>query len=166
MPPQYNHHHHHPQFIVTIINVIFIIITQYSLFTCITITSVCPQGSREQLAIAEFAHSLLVIPKILAVNAAQDSADLVAKLRAFHNTSQINAERSHLKWYVNRISDAIFYWGPGPLNSFFEGGASLCGPHSSDSSVVVNNNIFIFTFIKTLSFLTQVITAVVLKGKI
>ncbi|XP_031550879.1 T-complex protein 1 subunit alpha-like [Actinia tenebrosa] len=55
-------------------------------------------GSREQLAIAEFAHSLLVIPKILAVNAAQDSADLVAKLRAFHNTSQINAERSHLKW--------------------------------------------------------------------
>ncbi|EDO39756.1 predicted protein, partial [Nematostella vectensis] len=55
-------------------------------------------GSREQLAIAEFANSLLVIPKILSVNAAKDSADLVAKLRAFHNTSQINAERSHLKW--------------------------------------------------------------------
>ena len=58
------------------------------------------QGSREQLAIAEFANSLLVIPKTLAVNAAQDSADLVAKLRAYHNTSQINTERSSLKWYV------------------------------------------------------------------
>ena len=57
------------------------------------------QGSREQLAIAEFANSLLVIPKTLAVNAAQDSADLVAKLRAYHNTSQINTERSSLKWY-------------------------------------------------------------------
>ena len=56
------------------------------------------QGSREQLAIAEFANSLLVIPKTLAVNAAQDSADLVAKLRAYHNTSQINTERSSLKW--------------------------------------------------------------------
>ncbi|CAH3171148.1 unnamed protein product [Porites lobata] len=55
-------------------------------------------GSREQLAIAEFANSLLVIPKTLAVNAAQDSADLVAKLRAYHNTSQINTERSSLKW--------------------------------------------------------------------
>ena len=39
------------------------------------------QGSREQLAIAEFARSLLVIPNTLAVNAAQDSTDLVAKLR-------------------------------------------------------------------------------------
>lgn len=38
-------------------------------------------GSREQLAIAEFARSLLVIPNTLAVNAAQDSTDLVAKLR-------------------------------------------------------------------------------------
>ncbi|XP_066274244.1 T-complex protein 1 subunit alpha-like [Branchiostoma lanceolatum] len=55
-------------------------------------------GSREQLAIAEFARSLLVIPKTLAVNAAQDSTELVAKLRAYHNTSQINTERSNLKW--------------------------------------------------------------------
>uniref|UniRef100_A0A8C1C2N2 T-complex protein 1 subunit alpha n=1 Tax=Cyprinus carpio carpio TaxID=630221 RepID=A0A8C1C2N2_CYPCA len=55
-------------------------------------------GSREQLAIAEFARSLLVIPKTLAVNAAQDSADLVAKLRAFHNEAQVNPERKNLKW--------------------------------------------------------------------
>ena len=37
---------------------------------------------REQLAIADFAKSLLVIPKTLAVNAAQDASDLVAKNRS------------------------------------------------------------------------------------
>ena len=56
-------------------------------------------GSREQLAIAEFANSLLVIPKCLAVNAAKDSTDLVSKLRAYHNNSQLKPEHSKLKWY-------------------------------------------------------------------
>jgi len=55
-------------------------------------------SSREQLAIAEFAHSLLVIPTTLANNAAQDSSELVAKLRAFHNEAQTNEARRHLKW--------------------------------------------------------------------
>eukprot|EP01137_Pigoraptor_chileana_P008565 Opistho-2@55577 len=55
-------------------------------------------GSREQLAIAEFAHSLLVIPKTLAVNAAKDSSDLVAKLRAYHNTAQVDPTKAELKW--------------------------------------------------------------------
>nr|XP_019050373.1 T-complex protein 1 subunit alpha [Kwoniella bestiolae CBS 10118]OCF29303.1 T-complex protein 1 subunit alpha [Kwoniella bestiolae CBS 10118] len=45
-------------------------------------------GSREQLAIAEFASALLTIPKTLALNAAKDSTDLVAKLRAYHNAAQ------------------------------------------------------------------------------
>lgn len=45
-------------------------------------------GSREQLAIAEFAAALLTIPKTLAMNAAKDSTDLVAKLRAYHNAAQ------------------------------------------------------------------------------
>lgn len=45
-------------------------------------------GSREQLAIAEFAQSLLVIPKTLAVNAAKDASDLVAQLRSRHALSQ------------------------------------------------------------------------------
>ncbi|KAI8055279.1 chaperonin Cpn60/TCP-1 family [Syncephalis plumigaleata] len=40
-------------------------------------------GSREQLAIAEYANALLSIPKTLA-----DSTDLVAKLRAYHNAAQ------------------------------------------------------------------------------
>uniref|UniRef100_A0A914XN80 T-complex protein 1 subunit alpha n=1 Tax=Plectus sambesii TaxID=2011161 RepID=A0A914XN80_9BILA len=55
-------------------------------------------ASREQLAVAEFANALLVIPKTLAANAAQDSTDLVAKLRAFHHKSQTSKELEHLKW--------------------------------------------------------------------
>merc|ERR1719442_258562 len=57
-------------------------------------------SSREQLAIADFAKSLLVIPKTLAVNAAKDASDLVAKLRAYHNSSQtkqVTPEYAHLK---------------------------------------------------------------------
>ena len=46
-------------------------------------------GSREQLAIAEFAEALLVIPKTLAINAAKDATDLIAKLRAAHATAQL-----------------------------------------------------------------------------
>ena len=57
----------------------------------------CHLFFREQLAIADFAKSLLVIPKTLAVNAAQDSSDLVAKLRAYHNTSQTKADHASLK---------------------------------------------------------------------
>ena len=53
--------------------------------------------NREQLAIADFAKSLLVIPKTLAVNAAQDASDLVAKLRAYHNSSQTKTEHLALK---------------------------------------------------------------------
>jgi len=53
-------------------------------------------GSREQLAIAEFAEALLVIPKILAVNAAHDATDLVARLRAYHNTAQTNDRKKDL----------------------------------------------------------------------
>ncbi|KAI9025350.1 T-complex protein 1 subunit alpha [Phycomyces nitens] len=44
-------------------------------------------SSREQLAVAEFANALLVIPKTLAVNAAKDSTELVSKLRAYHNSA-------------------------------------------------------------------------------
>ena len=45
-------------------------------------------GSREQLAIGEFAQSLLVIPRTLAVNAAKDASELVAQLRSYHANSQ------------------------------------------------------------------------------
>ena len=47
---------------------------------------------------AEFANSLLVIPKTLSVNAALDSTDLISKLRAYHNASQTVPEKAGLKW--------------------------------------------------------------------
>lgn len=56
-------------------------------------------GSREQLAIAEFADALLVIPKTLAVNAAKDAPELISQLRAFHNTSQMSSnDKKELKF--------------------------------------------------------------------
>ena len=41
-----------------------------------------------------------MIPKTLAVNAAKDSTDLVAKLRSYHHASQTVAEKSQYKWYA------------------------------------------------------------------
>src|SRR6185437_4653876 len=55
-------------------------------------------GSREQLAIAEFAEALLVITKQLAVNAALDATDLVAKLRAHHYAAQTDNARKALAY--------------------------------------------------------------------
>ena len=56
-------------------------------------------SSREQLAIAEFAAALLVIPKVLAVNAAKDATDLVAKLRAYHSKAQADPAKRALAGY-------------------------------------------------------------------
>jgi len=53
-------------------------------------------GSREQLAIAEFADALLVIPKTLSVNAAQDATELVAKLRSNHHLAQLDQSKKDL----------------------------------------------------------------------
>jgi len=62
--------------------------------------------TREQLAIHEFAQALLVIPKTLAVNAAKDSSELVAQLRATHARSQKG--ESELKWMgLDLIEGAI-----------------------------------------------------------
>jgi len=55
-------------------------------------------SSREQLAVAKFAQCLQVIPKTLAINAALDAADLVSKLRAFHNESQVNDARANFRF--------------------------------------------------------------------
>ena len=51
-------------------------------------------ASREQIPIAEFGESLLIIPKTLAVNAAKDCIGLVAKLRAFHYAAQNSTDAS------------------------------------------------------------------------
>lgn len=61
--------------------------------------------TREQLAIHEFAQALLVIPKTLAVNAAKDSSELVAQLRATHARSQ-NGE-PELKWMGLDLIDGV-----------------------------------------------------------
>ena len=45
-------------------------------------------GSREQLAVAEFSEALQIIPKVLAMNAAKDATELLAKLRVYHNAAQ------------------------------------------------------------------------------
>lgn len=70
------------EFAVTVVSSI---VRFFFLYRCLTFEL---QGSREQLAIGEFAQSLLVIPKTLAVNAAKDSSELVAQLRVRHALSQ------------------------------------------------------------------------------
>ena len=51
-------------------------------------------GTREQLAIAEFAEALLVIPRVLSTNAACDATELVARLRAYHYRYQSDPANS------------------------------------------------------------------------
>jgi len=55
-------------------------------------------ASREQLAIAEFAQALLIIPKTLALNGAHDATDLVAQLRGFHHAAQSDENRADWKF--------------------------------------------------------------------
>jgi T-complex protein 1 subunit alpha len=55
-------------------------------------------GSKEQLAISEFAEALYIIPKTLAINAAKDATDLLAKLRTLHYTSQNTDNQERLQW--------------------------------------------------------------------
>ena len=51
-------------------------------------------GSREQMAINEYAESLNVIPKQLAINAAKDATDLLTKMRYVHERYQKEKERN------------------------------------------------------------------------
>ena len=51
-------------------------------------------GSREQFAIAEFAETLNIIPKVLSNNAAKDASDLLSKLRSVHNKSQKTSDEN------------------------------------------------------------------------
>lgn len=55
-------------------------------------------GSREQLAIQEFAEALYSIPKTLAINAAKDALDLLGKLRTFHYASQNSDNHERMQW--------------------------------------------------------------------
>lgn len=62
-------------------------------------------GSREQLAIAEFANAALVLPKTLAVNAAKDATELVAALRAFHYQAQTQPDKRHMAQYGLELTE-------------------------------------------------------------
>jgi T-complex protein 1 subunit alpha len=67
-------------------------------------------GSREQIAIAEFADALLIIPKTLAVNAAKDATELVAKLRSHHYVSRLQDFRNsfhHTPFGLDLVNGAI-----------------------------------------------------------
>lgn len=59
-------------------------------------------ASREQMAIADWGESLLVIPRALSVNAGKDAMDMLSKLRALHFASQTAPIEStnlrDLKW--------------------------------------------------------------------
>jgi len=62
-------------------------------------------GSKEQMAVAEFADALLVIPRILAVNAACDATELVANLRQKHNASQTKEGFEALRFTGLNLTD-------------------------------------------------------------
>lgn len=49
-------------------------------------------SSSEQIPIVEFAESMLIIPKVLAMNAAQDATELVSKMKAIHTAQQEDPE--------------------------------------------------------------------------
>ena len=67
-------------------------------------------SSREQLAIAEFANALLVIPRTLAVNGSKDAVDLVAKLRSYHHLAQTKSDQKALRFVgLDLVSES----GPG-----------------------------------------------------
>jgi len=56
-------------------------------------------GPQAHSPVAKFAESLLIIPKILAVNAALDASDLCAKLYAVHDLAQSDKEDSKKEYY-------------------------------------------------------------------
>jgi len=55
-------------------------------------------SSREQLAVAQFAEALLIIPRTLTINAAHDATELLAKMKSHHHTSQVVAGKEALKY--------------------------------------------------------------------
>eukprot|EP01065_Artemidia_motanka_P033996 TRINITY_DN4108_c4_g1_i1.p1 TRINITY_DN4108_c4_g1~~TRINITY_DN4108_c4_g1_i1.p1 ORF type:complete len:556 (+),score=225.25 TRINITY_DN4108_c4_g1_i1:76-1743(+) len=62
-------------------------------------------ASREQLAIAQFAQALTVIPKQLALNAALDATDLVAKLKVHHVQAQGDEKQRDQRFFGLDLMD-------------------------------------------------------------
>lgn len=82
-------------------------------------------GSREQLAIAQFAEALLVIPKTLAMNAALDATELLAQLRVEHGATAGNPKGDsrymgldlHTGEIVNNIKMGVLEPQPSKIKS-------------------------------------------------
>ena len=55
-------------------------------------------SNNDQLAIAEFAEALLVIPKQLSLNAAKDATELVSKMIVLHTNVQNDPSNEKLAW--------------------------------------------------------------------
>jgi T-complex protein 1 subunit alpha len=55
-------------------------------------------SANDQIAIAEFAEALLVIPKQLALNAAKDATELISKMIVLHNNVQSDPTNEKLTW--------------------------------------------------------------------
>lgn len=64
-------------------------------------------SSREQLAVAQFAEALLIIPRTLTINAAHDATELLAKLKAHHHTSQFVAGKEGLRYSGLDLSEGV-----------------------------------------------------------
>jgi T-complex protein 1 subunit alpha len=64
-------------------------------------------GSREQLAVAEFAEALNVIPKQLTINAAKDASDLLTKLRFVHDKARKATDEEEAKKYKHTGLDLL-----------------------------------------------------------
>ena len=56
-------------------------------------------SNNDQLAIAEFAEALLVIPKQLSLNAAKDATELVSKMIVLHTNIQNDPSNEKLAWF-------------------------------------------------------------------
>jgi len=68
---------------------------------CIHLESVAESmASKEQLAVAEYAQAMLVIPNTLALNGAHDALDLVAKLKGYHAQAQLDSNTKSENNYI------------------------------------------------------------------
>ena len=56
-------------------------------------------GTRESLAVQQFAEALMVIPRTLTINSAFDATELVSQLRSYHFTSQSVEGKEDYRFY-------------------------------------------------------------------
>eukprot|EP00747_Dinoflagellata_sp_TGD_P151038 gnl/TRDRNA2_/TRDRNA2_177167_c1_seq1.p1 gnl/TRDRNA2_/TRDRNA2_177167_c1~~gnl/TRDRNA2_/TRDRNA2_177167_c1_seq1.p1 ORF type:complete len:506 (+),score=-16.82 gnl/TRDRNA2_/TRDRNA2_177167_c1_seq1:200-1717(+) len=74
--------------------------------------------TKEQLAFTYFSEALLILPKILLVNASKDAIELVAKLRAFHYVSQLK----NIKRNTRELSQFGFDLNRGTIRNNLDAG--------------------------------------------